>query len=146
MRTTASRAELKEVTDFASVLGDRDPGARHGIIALAVDTVGLELRELTEDFPERNDATVSGGEQERALARTALEELVLGLRRLDMAAAAGQFDAAAAEYDKFRKLMASAVPVLLTNAQPWSLFNPALHDAHYGALRQMLQAADARQH
>jgi hypothetical protein len=128
------------------VLGTAIPARDTGIISLAVDTVGLELRELTEDFPERNDATVSGGVQERALARTALEELVLGLRRLDMAASAGQFDAAAAEYDKFRKLMASAVPVLLANAQPWSLFNPTLHDAHYGALRQMLQAADARQH
>ncbi|MFZ0210721.1 MAG: hypothetical protein WAL59_32240, partial [Roseiarcus sp.] len=139
-------AELKEASDFASVLGTAIPARDTRIIALAVDTVGLELRELTEDFPARNDATVSGGVQERALARTALEELVLGLRRLDLAAAAGQFDAAAAEYDKFRKLMASAVPVLLTNAQPWSLFNPVLHDAHYGALRQMLQAADAQQH
>jgi hypothetical protein len=139
-------AELKEAGDFASVLGTAIPAHDTGIIALAVDTVGLELRELTEDFPERSDTTVSGGVQERAVARSALEELVLGLRRLDMAATAGQFDIAAAEYDKFRKLMASAVPMLLTNAQPWSLFNPTLHDAHYGALRQMLQAANAGQH
>ena len=139
-------AELKEANDFASVLGTAIPAHDTGIISLAVDTVGLDLRELTEDFPARNDATVAGGMRERALARAALEELVLGVRRLDMAASAGQFDAAAAEYDKFRKLMASAVPVLLANAQPWSLFNPTLHDAHYGALRQMLQAADARQH
>jgi hypothetical protein len=80
--------------------------------------------------------------QERALARTALEQLVLGLRRLDMAAAAGDYDTAAVEYDKFRKLIAAAVPILLTQAQPWSLFNPTIHDAHYGALRQMLQAAN----
>jgi cytochrome c peroxidase len=135
-------AELKEANDFASVLATAIPAHDTGIISLAVDTIGLELRELTEDFPARTDTTVSGGVQERALARTALEQLVLGLRRLDMAAAAGDYDTAAVEYDKFRKLIAAAVPILLTQAQPWSLFNPTIHDAHYGALRQMLQAAN----
>jgi hypothetical protein len=138
-------AELKEANDFASVLATAIPARDTDIISLAVDTVGLELRELTEDFPGRGDTTISGGVQERALARTALEELVLGLRRLDMAAAAGHFDAAAVEYSNFRKLMASAVPVVLTNAQPWSLFNPTVHDAHYAALRQMLQMANGAQ-
>jgi Di-haem cytochrome c peroxidase len=139
-------AELKEANDFASVLGTAIPAHDTDIISLAVDTVGLELRELTEDFPERNDTTVSGGVQQRALARTALEELTLELRRIDMAAAAGHFDAAAVEYSNFRKLMASAVPAVLTAAQPWSLFNPTIHDAHYQALRQMLQAANGVQH
>jgi cytochrome c peroxidase len=138
--------ELKEANDFASVLATAIPARDTAIISLTVDTVGLELRELTEDFPDRHDTTISGGVQERALARTALEELVLGLRRLDMAAAAGQYDAAEVEYGNFRKLMASTVPVLLTAAQPWSLFNPAIHDAHYGALRQMLQAANGGRH
>jgi cytochrome c peroxidase len=139
-------AELKEANDFASVLDTAIKEHDTSVISLAVNTVGLELRELTEDFPERNDTTVSGGLRERALARTALEELVLGLRRIDMDTAAGHFDQAAVEYSNFRKLMASAVPVLLTNAQPWSLFNPEIHDAHYGALRQMLQAANGAQH
>jgi hypothetical protein len=114
--------------------------------AACVNTIGLELRELAEDFPERTDTTVSGGLQERALARTVLKELVLGLRRVDMAAAAGHFDAAADEFANFRKLMASAVPMVLTNAVPWSLFSPAIHDAHYAALRQMLQAANGARH
>jgi len=35
--------------------------------------------------------------------------------------------------------MAAAVPALLAAAEPWSLFNPAVHDAHYAALRQVLQ-------
>jgi hypothetical protein len=139
-------AELREANDFASVLATAIPAHDIDIISLAVNTVGLELRELAEDFPDRNDTTVKGGLQQRALARTALEELVLGLRRLEMAATAGRFGAAATEYSNFRKLMASAVPVLLTNAQPWSLFNPILHEAHYGALRQMLQAANGAPH
>jgi Di-haem cytochrome c peroxidase len=139
-------AELKEANDFASVLATAIPAHDIDIISLAVNTIGLELRELTEDYPDRRDTSVSGGLQERALARSALQELVLGLRRIDMAAAAGHFDVAALEYGNFRKLMASAVPIVLTNAQPWSLFDPAVHDAHYGALQKMLQAADRTGH
>jgi len=138
--------ELKEANDFASVLGTAIPAHDTDVISLAVDTIGLELRELTEDYPDRRDTSVSGGVQERALARSALQELVLGLRRIDMAAAAGHFDVAAVEYGDFRKLMASAVPIVLTKALPWSLFNPVIHDAHYGALQKMLQAANRTGH
>jgi hypothetical protein len=134
-------ARLKEATDFASTLAIAIPAHDADIIALAVDTVGLELRELTEDFPRRNDTSVTGGLPQRALARATLEQLVLGLRRLELAAAAGHFDDAAAEYDKFRASMASTVPAVLAHAQQWSLFNPAIRKAHYAALRQMLQAA-----
>ena len=76
------------------------------------------------------------------MARMALKELVLGLRRIDLAAQADRFDEAATEYGNFRKLMASAVRTVLTNAQPWSLFNPAIHEAHYGALRQIIETAN----
>jgi hypothetical protein len=31
----------------------------------------------------------------------------------------------------------------LDKAEPWSLFNPAIHDTHYAALRQMLGIASA---
>jgi hypothetical protein len=112
------------------------------IIALAVYTVGSQLRELTEAFPDIKDTSVSGGQQQRALARGALKELVLRLRRIDLAASGERFDEAAAEYRDFRKLIATAVPIVLTNAQPWSLFNPAKHDAHYGALRQIVETAN----
>jgi hypothetical protein len=107
-----------------------------------VNTIGPELRELTEAFPDVKDTSVSGGQQERAVARMALKELVLGLRRMDLAAADGRFGEAATEYDNFRKLMVSAVPMALAKAQPWSLFNPAIHDAHYAALRQMIETAN----
>jgi Di-haem cytochrome c peroxidase len=135
-------AELKEISDFASTLQTAIPAHDKDIIALAVNTVGPELRELTGAFPDAKDTSVSGGEQERALARMALKELVLGLRRIDLAAATDRFDEAATEYQNFGKLMASAVPMVLTNAQPWSLFNPAIREAHYGALRQMIQTAN----
>jgi Di-haem cytochrome c peroxidase len=135
-------ARLKEAADFASTLAIAIPAHDADIIALAVDTVGLELRELTEDFSPRKDTSVVGGLPQRALARATLEERVLELRRLELAAAAGNFAAAAAEYDKFRAAMASTVPQALANAEQWSLFNPAIRQAHYAALRQMLQAAN----
>lgn len=54
-------AELKEANDFASVLATAIPAHDNAIISLAVNTVGLDLRELTEDYPGRNDTTVKGG-------------------------------------------------------------------------------------
>ncbi len=139
--TDGVTAELKEISDLASVLGTAIPGHDVPVITLAVDTVGGELRELTERFPDRKDTTVSGGRQERALARTVLKELVLDLRRAGDAATAGRFDDAAAEYQSYRRMAAAAAPALLRSAAPWSLFNPEVHDAHYAALRQLLQSA-----
>jgi hypothetical protein len=135
-------AELKEISDFASTLGTAIPAHDKDVIALVVNTLGPELRELTEAFPDLKDTSVSGGEQERALARMALKELVLALRRIGLASAADRFDEAAGEYGNFRRLMASAVPMVLAKAQPWSLFNSAIHEAHYAALRQMIDAAN----
>jgi hypothetical protein len=130
---------LKEVNNFASVLETAIPAHDKDLIALAVDTIGGELRELTERYPERKNTSVSGGQQERANARLGLKELVLTLRRLDVAAANGRFDEAAAEYRSYRNLMFAAVPLLLGNAEPWSLFDPKTHDAHYAAFRKILQ-------
>lgn len=134
-------AELKEIGDLASVLDVAIPAHDAATISLAVDTVGGELRELAEQFPDRKDTAVSGGKQERALARAVLTRLVLDLRRVDDASTAGRFEAAAVEYYNFRKMMAAAAPALLRNAAPWSLFNPEVRGAHYAALRELLQSA-----
>ncbi len=40
----------------------------------------------------------------------------------------------------YNRLMTSAVPTIVANAEKWSLFNPAVHDTHYEALRQLLQS------
>jgi Di-haem cytochrome c peroxidase len=131
-------AQLKEVNDFASVLDIAIAERNMEVINLAVDTVGRELRELTEQFPDRRDPAVVGGEEQRLTARAVLKTLVLKLRRIESEAASGQFAEAAAEYANYHKLTFVAVPILLRNAQPWSLFNPVVHDAHYGALRRLL--------
>jgi hypothetical protein len=33
------------------------------------------------------------------------------------------------------------VPIILKKAQPWSLFNPEVHKAHFDELRKLLQSA-----
>ena len=96
---------LKEVNDFALVLGAAIAANDKDVVALAVDTIGNELRELTEFYPDRKDTSVSGGENERALARQALKEQVLTLRRIDIAAAAGRMADAAADYEAYRDRM-----------------------------------------
>jgi hypothetical protein len=114
------------------------------VISLAVDTVGTELRELQEQFPERKDRTVSGGIEERRVARAHITDMVLSLRRIENAAAQGKFEEARAEYGAYRQLAAEAEPKLAA-AEPWSLFNPPVREAHFAALRQLTAAAEGRQ-
>jgi cytochrome c peroxidase len=133
-------ASLKEINGFTTVLAVAIPAGDKAVVSLAVDTIGSELRELTERYPDRKNTSVSGGEQQRSLARSALKELVLTLRRIDMAVAEGRASDAATDFKNYRSLMAAAVPAVLASAQPWSLFNPAVHDSHYAALRQVMQS------
>jgi cytochrome c peroxidase len=131
---------LKEINDFASLLATAIPGGDKDVVALAVDTIGGELRELTERYPDRKDTSVSGGETQRANARAALKEIVLLLRRIDMAVGEGRTADAAADYRNYRYLMAATIPSLLASAERWSLFNATVHDRHYEALRQVMQS------
>jgi Di-haem cytochrome c peroxidase len=137
----AVTAQLKEINDFASVLVVAIPAHDTEVIALAVHTVGGELRELAEQFPGLKDTTVEGGGAERLAARNELKNLVLMVRRIGIAAADGRFDDADAEYQNYRKLTFAAVPIVLKTAEPWSLFNPTVHNAHYTELRRLLQSA-----
>jgi cytochrome c peroxidase len=138
-------ATLKEIDDFASLLATAIPAGDKETVALAVDTIGGELRELTEYYPDRKDTSVPGGEQERAMARAALKEVVLLLRRIDMAVGEGRTADAAEDYRTYRSLMVAAVPSLLARADRWSLFNAAVHDRHYESLRQVMQSKHMQQ-
>jgi hypothetical protein len=134
-------AQLKEINDFASVLDDAIPAHDNDVIALAVHTITGELRELVEQFPGVKDTTVEGGIAERLAAREALKNLVLMVRQIGVDAAAGRYDEAGAEYQNYRRLTFAAVPIVVKKAQPWSLFNPAVHKAHFDELRKLLQSA-----
>ncbi|MBV8925046.1 MAG: hypothetical protein JOZ74_06715 [Bradyrhizobium sp.] len=138
-------AALREINDFATVLATAIPAGDKETVALAVDTIGGEFRELTEQYPDRRNASVEGGEQARASARAALKQVVVLLRQIDMAVREGRDAEAAADYLNYRRLMAAAVPSLLAGAEQWSLFNPLVHDRHYEALRQLMRSRHVSQ-
>ena len=100
--------ELDELAAFASVLETAIPAHDKEVIALAVDSVGHEWRELGENFPERSDTSVHGGVAERLKARGAVRGLVLSLRRIAMAAAGDDFAGAAQAYADYRQRVAAA--------------------------------------
>jgi cytochrome c peroxidase len=60
-------ATLKETNDFTTVLGAAILANDKDIIALAVDTISSEMRELTERYPDRKKKSVTGDQQQRVL-------------------------------------------------------------------------------
>jgi cytochrome c peroxidase len=138
-RNTA-QAVLDEIEDFVGVLDTAIPQCNQEVIALTVDAVGNEWRELGENFPEAKNTSVSGGLEQRLRARGLVRGLVLTLRRVAMAASANDFDEAARAYADYRQQAAAAGPDLKL-AEPWSLFNPLVRDAHLAALRQLASFA-----
>jgi len=131
---------MKEVRDFLSVLDTAIPAHNAPVIAMTQDTVGGELRDLAEGFPERKDQTVTGGKPERAKARAAIKEMVLALHAVGAASDAGKFDQAGVALENFRAVMAESVPVIKL-AEPWSIYNPEVRAARLAAFRQLYQAA-----
>jgi hypothetical protein len=138
-------AKFKEIADFASILSTAIPAHDNEVINLAADTIGSELRELVDDIPDQRDNTVSGGLKQRNLARMALKEVVLILRRMQLAADGGDYNGVANEYRTYNRFMTAAVPMIVGQAEPWSLLNPAVHDAHYAALRHFLNQKASQQ-
>jgi hypothetical protein len=110
------------------------------IAAMTLDTLDRELRDLTEQFPERKNSIVSGGVEQRGQARSTLKYLVLSLHQIDGAMRNGRFDDAAAGLVRSREMLAAAVPVLEAS-ESWSLFNRQLHDAHFAAVRRLYRSA-----
>jgi hypothetical protein len=134
------QARVKEISDFMGVLDTAIPEHNVNIAAITLDTLDRELRDLTEQFPERKNAIVSGGVEQRGLARSTLKYLVLSLHQIDGAMRNGRFDEAAAALARSREMLAAAVPVLEAS-EPWSLFNRQLHDAHFAAVRRLYRSA-----
>lgn len=128
--------ELEELNVFVSVLDTAIPAHDREVIALTVDAVGGEWRELAEFFPAAKDTSVTGGLAERRHARSAAGGMALTLRRIAMAAADNHFAEVEQAYADYRTQATMAVAVL-KQAEPWSLFNPTVRDAHFLALARL---------
>jgi hypothetical protein len=125
---------LSEIGDFTSVLDIAISHHDAEVVSLTVLSVSDQLRDLVDEYPDPAGSEISGGANERMLARSTLAALIQMLHRVDLDVAAGRFAQAAGEYLSFRKLMAAAAPLALQTADRWSLFNPTLHAAHQAAL------------
>ena len=134
------QVQLDEIEQFASVLGTAIPERNKEVIALTVDAVGNEWREMGENFPAAKDTSVNGGLHERLKARGAVRELVLTLRQIAMASEAGDYAQAAQVLADYRRQVAAAAPGLKL-AEPWSLFNPTVRQAHFAALKRLADLA-----
>jgi cytochrome c peroxidase len=134
------QAQLEEIEQFASVLDTAIPAHNKEVIALTVDAVGNEWREMGENFPAAKDTSVSGGLHERLKARGAVRELVLMLRQIAMAAEDGDYAQAERVLAGYRQQVAAAAPGLKL-AEPWSLFNPSVRQAHFAALKRLADLA-----
>ena len=134
------QAEVDELQAFASVLDVAIPAHDKATIALTVDSVGGEWREVAENFPGRTNTSVKGGLHERLRARAAVRDLVLSLRRIAMAVEADDFSQAAQIYAEYKRDVV-ATSAQLKLAERWSLFNPAVHQAHFAALQQLANLA-----
>jgi hypothetical protein len=121
---------LSDIDDLAGVLDIAIARRDTDVIALAVRSLGDQVQDLADHYPDAASGEISGGVRERALARATMAVLTQTLQRVGDAAAAGRFDEAAGEYLNYRKLTAAAAPLALQAADPWSLFDPALHAAH----------------
>jgi hypothetical protein len=136
------QVELDEIAQFAGVLETAVSEKNVEIVSLAADAVGNEWRELGENVPGRTDTSVGGGLTERLRAIGTVREQVLNLRRIAMAASAGDFDGAADALADYRKQTIVATAAL-KQAEPYSLFNPQVRTAHFRALQQLTDLAAA---
>jgi hypothetical protein len=131
---------LKEINDFTTVLDTAIPAHDAGVVGMAQDTIGGELRDFVEAYPDRKDASVTDDKEERVKARGALKDAVLALHAVGTAASAGNFEAAATALANYRTVLAQALPSLKA-AEPYSIFNPQIRAARRAQFRALYQAA-----
>jgi len=118
---------LADINGFASVLDIAISRQDTEVVNLAVRSVNDLLQDLADHYPESTGQATSNGNHELALARASIATLMQILQRVGAAVAAGHDSEATGEYLNYRKLSFASAPLALQAAEPWSLFNPAIH-------------------
>jgi hypothetical protein len=118
---------LADINGFASVLDMAISRQDTEVVNLAVRSVNDLLQDLADHYPESSGQATSNGNHELALARASIATLMQILQRVGAAVAAGHDGEATGEYLNYRKLSFASAPLALQTAEPWSLFNPAIH-------------------
>lgn len=122
--------DMRELRVFGGTLpvtiAERDAGT----VALTVDTITAELREIRERWP---------GADQRA-ARALLARWVLDLRRIERAATDGRWDASEDAYHGWQRRMDAEQPKLAA-AEAESLYAADRRSAHLEQLEALAEAA-----
>jgi hypothetical protein len=126
---------LEDIGGFASVLDIAISSHDTQVVAFTVRSVSDLLQDLADRYPDPKNHEISGGVNERTLARATIAALMQALHRVDLDVSAGRFGEAAGDYLVYRKLTLATAPMALHAAEPWSSFTPAHHDTH-AAVRQ----------
>jgi len=82
------QARIREISDFMGI-GHGCTGTQCDHCRMTLDTLDRELRDLTEQFPERKNSIVSAGVEQRGQARSTLKYLVLSLHQINSAMRSG---------------------------------------------------------
>jgi len=109
------------------------------LVALAVDTQGHELRELTERYPIEEHQRI--GRPAEPDSRVSPSKTRPDLRRIDIAAAEGPLLRPAARIQELRYLMVARAALLRAPSHGRCSI-PRSNDAHYAALRQVLRTSN----
>jgi hypothetical protein len=133
---------LEDENGFASVLNIAISQHDTEVVMLATRTVSEQLQDLADHYLVSDSAALPGGVEERRLARAMLAHLVETLQRIGSSAMAGHFDEAAADYLSYRRLTVAAAPRAVQMAEPWSLFNPTVRDAHQRSRHEIETVTD----
>jgi hypothetical protein len=120
---------LEDENGFVSVLDIAISQHDREVVTLVTGTVSDQLEDLADHYPDPESVELSGGVNERRLARATLARLAETLRAIAADTTAGNFDDAAAKYLSYRRLTVAAAPRALQMAEPWSLFNPTVRGA-----------------
>ncbi len=131
---------LEDNNDFASVLDSAISRHDTGIVRLVAQSVSDHLEDLIAHYPDPDGSEISGGSEERKLARATIRTLIEILHRIDLDVAADRYAEAAGEYLSYRKMSLAAAPMALRSAERWSLFDPAVFAAHQTARRRVSMA------
>jgi cytochrome c peroxidase len=131
---------FKDIRNFSLLLAQAIKARDRDAIDLGVETLGGEFRDLAEQFPDHRDTAVTGALVERRMARAAVKEAIISLRRIAMGVSGDDFDFAAAEYKIYYDLVFSKAMPLLRGTEPWSLFNPTVRAAHDAERQRLLRA------
>ena len=134
------QAELDEIAQFVSVLETAIPERNKEVIALTVDVVGNEWRELGESFPAAKDTSVAAVLAERRRARGAAKRHGVDAAAHCHGGGRRRLRRRGASLCRIPQQVAPAAAELKL-AEPWSLFNPAVREAHFEALRQLAELA-----